>query len=151
MPVCYCGGVRTIEHVKRLVRLGVEKVAVNSAILDRPEFVQEMAEHSGVGVTIRASAVPLLPGALAHAERGVTFGGLERNWAHFVDGGRVTFAPAVPEAIRRLLLDPQTSGGLLIGVPAAHAAAWDRAVAGHEVIASRIGDAVAGRGVTIAE
>lgn len=113
--------------------------------------VQEMAEHSGVGVTIRASAVPLLPGALAHAERGVSFGGLERNWAHFVDGGRVTFAPAVPEAIRRLLLDPQTSGGLLVGVPAAHAAAWDRAVAGHEVIASRIGDAVAGRGVTIAE
>jgi len=94
---------------------------------------QEMAEHSGVGITLSASAVPLLPGALAHAERGVTF------------------APAVPEAVRRLLLDPQTSGGLLIGVPAAHAAAWDRAVAGHGVTASRIGDVVAGRGVTIAE
>ena len=111
----------------------------------------EMAEHSGVGVTLRASAVPFLPGALVHAERGVSFGGLERNRVHFVDGGRVTFAPAVPEAVRRLFLDPQTSGGLLIGVPAAHAAAWDRAVAGHGVTATRIGDVVAGRGVTIAE
>jgi len=111
----------------------------------------EMAEHSGVGITIRASVVPLLPGALAHAGRGVSFGGLERNWAHFVDGGRVSFAAAVPEPVRRLLLDPQTSGGLLIGVPAAHTAAWDRAVAGHEVPATRIGEVQAGHGVTIAE
>jgi len=110
----------------------------------------EMAERSGVGITIRASAVPLLPGALQHAEAGVTFGGLERNWAHFVDGGRVTFAAGVPEAIRRLLLDPQTSGGLIVGVPIAHAAAWDRAVAGHGVSATWIGDVVAGQGVTIA-
>ena len=111
----------------------------------------EMAERSGVGITIRASAVPLLPGALRHAEAGVTFGGLERNWAHFVDGGRVTFAAGVPEGVRRLLLDPQTSGGLIVGVPIAHATAWDRAVAGHGVSATRIGDVVAGQGVTIAE
>lgn len=111
----------------------------------------EMAERSGVRVTISASAVPLLPGALGHAARGVSFGGLERNWSYFVDGGRVTFAADVREPVRRLLLDPQTSGGLLIGVPPAHAAAWDRAVAGHGVSATRIGDVTAGRGVTIAE
>jgi len=111
----------------------------------------EMAERSGVRVTIRASEVPLLPGALGHAERGVSFGGLERNWAYFVDGGRVTFAAGVTEPLRRLLLDPQTSGGLLVGVPPAHAAAWERAVAGHRVFARRIGDVAAGRGVTIAE
>ena len=111
----------------------------------------EMAERSGVGIALRASAVPLLPGALEQANAGLSFGGLERNWAYFVDGGRVTFAAGVPEAVRRLLLDPQTSGGLLIGVPTAHAAAWDRAVAGHGVSATWIGDVVAGHGVTIAE
>jgi len=111
----------------------------------------EMAEASGVAITICASAVPLLPGARVHAERGVSFGGLERNWTYFVDGGRVTFAAGVLDPVRRLLLDPQTSGGLLIGVPAAHAAAWERAVAGRDVSATRIGDVTAGRGVTIAE
>ena len=111
----------------------------------------EMAERSGVTITIRASAVPLLPGALGHAEGGVTFGGLERNWGYFVDGGRVTFAAGVPAPLRRLLLDPQTSGGLLVGVPPAHAAAWERAVAGQGVSAQRIGEVAAGRGVAITE
>jgi len=81
----------------------------------------------------------------------VTFGGLERNWAYFVDGGRVAFAATVSEPLRRLLLDPQTSGGLLVGVPPAHAAAWERAVAGHGVSAIQIGDVASGRGVAIAE
>ncbi len=111
----------------------------------------EMAERSGVAVTIRAAAVPLLPGAFDHAARGVSFGGLERNWTHFVDGSRVTFAVGVGEPLRRLLLDPQTSGGLLIGVPAAHASAWDRAVAAHGVVAAWVGDVTTGHGVTIAD
>ena len=111
----------------------------------------EMAEQAGVGITIRSSAVPLLPGALAHAQRGVSFGGLERNWSHFVDGGRVTFNTGVSDPVRRLMLDPQTSGGLLVGVPVAHAAAWERAIAGHAVTAARIGEVGAGHGVTVAE
>ncbi len=76
----------------------------------------EMAEQSKVCVRISARLVPLLPGALEHA-RGASFGGLERNRAHFVDGGRVRF-DGVDDALRTLLLDPQTSGGLLVGVPA---------------------------------
>ena len=49
----------------------------------------EMAERSGIAVRIRAAAVPLLPAARAHAERGISFGGLERNTAYFDDGVRV--------------------------------------------------------------
>src|SRR2546422_4984157 len=45
----------------------------------------EMADQSGVGVRTRASGVPLLPGARGHAETGISFGGLERNRAHFDD------------------------------------------------------------------
>ena len=108
----------------------------------------EMADAAGVGIRIRMSAVPLLPGALVHA-LGTSFGGLERNQAHFLTGGRVTL-DLKDDALRTLALDPQTSGGLLVGVPAQHAEAWDRACATHKVTASRIGEVSAGSGVTIA-
>ncbi|HLZ48812.1 MAG TPA: selenide, water dikinase SelD, partial [Candidatus Limnocylindria bacterium] len=73
----------------------------------------EMAERSGVGVRIDSAAVPLLPAARTFAERGVSFGGLERNTAFYGSDGRVRFSDAVDDATRRLMLDPQTSGGLL--------------------------------------
>jgi selenide,water dikinase len=110
----------------------------------------EMAERSGVGVRIDAAAVPLLPGARAHAERGVSFGGLERNTAYYVGEGHVRFADAIDDATRRLMLDPQTSGGLLVGVPVAHAAAWDKAREVRGVRASKVGEVIAGEGVSVA-
>ena len=109
----------------------------------------EMAERSAVGVRIDAAAVPLLPGARGHAERGVSLGGLERNTAYFVGEGHVRFDEKLDDAMQRLLLDPQTSGGLLVGVPAAHAAAWDRARAAERVDASAIGEVIAGSGVVV--
>ena len=110
----------------------------------------EMAERSGLGITIDASAVPLLPAARIHAERGVTFGGLERNTAYYVGEGHVRFAGSVDDATRRLLLDPQTSGGLLLGVPDAHADRWDRARERHGVAAWKVGEVVTGHGVAVA-
>jgi selenide,water dikinase len=103
----------------------------------------EMAERSSVGVRIRASLVPLLPGARRHAERGISFGGLERNRSYFDDGTRVRF-DGVDDALRTLLLDPQTSGGLLVGVPSAHGAAWRQACATGGVLAVEIGEVTAG-------
>ena len=109
----------------------------------------EMAERSNVAVRIDATTVPLLPGARAHAERGVSFGGLERNTAYFAAEGRVRFDDGLAAPIRRLLLDPQTSGGLLLGVPAAHAAAWDRERERHGVTAWPIGRVGPGSGVAV--
>jgi selenide,water dikinase len=103
----------------------------------------EMAERSSVAVRIRGSLVPLLPGARRHAERGISFGGLERNRAYFDDGAKVRF-DGVDDALRTLLLDPQTSGGLLVGVPSAHAAAWQRACATRGVLAVEVGAVTAG-------
>jgi len=103
----------------------------------------EMAEQSSVGVRIRASLVPLLPGARKHAESGITFGGLERNRAYFDDGVKVRFED-VDDVLRTLLLDPQTSGGLLVGVPSAHAEAWQRACAARGVRPVQIGEVIAG-------
>src|SRR5467141_2939169 len=103
----------------------------------------EMAEQSAVGVRIRASLVPLLPGARRHAQVGISFGGLDRNRSYFDDGAKVRF-DRVDNALRTLLLDPQTSGGLLVGVPSAHAEAWQRASAARGVKPTQIGEVIAG-------
>ena len=108
----------------------------------------EMAEQSSVGVRIHASLVPLLPGARKHAESGITFGGLERNRAYFDDGVKVRFED-VDDVLRTLLLDPQTSGGLLVGVPSAHAEAWQRACAARGVRPVQIGEVIASSAVVV--
>jgi selenide,water dikinase len=108
-----------------------------------------MADQSKVRIQIRAGLVPLLPAARAHA-RGASFGGLERNRTHFLEGGRVRF-DGVDDELRTLLLDPQTSGGLLVGVPAAHADAWDREREAHGVTGTRIGEVTDGQGVIVTE
>lgn len=55
MPFAYGGGITTIEHVKRLYGLGVEKVILNTAAADQPGLVSEaaaLAGCSGVVVSI---------------------------------------------------------------------------------------------------
>lgn len=47
MPLCYGGGVKTIEQVERLIALGVEKVALSSAAIDNPELIALAAERVG--------------------------------------------------------------------------------------------------------
>ena len=108
----------------------------------------EMAESSGVQVRIDASAVPLLPGARAHAEAGIDFGGMQRNREHFIDKGLVR-VDGLDEATTLLMIDPQTSGGLLLGVPRAHQDAFERECASRGVRAWKIGEAVEGNGVVI--
>jgi imidazole glycerol-phosphate synthase subunit HisF len=47
MPLCYAGGVKTVEHFQRLVSLGVEKVAISSAAVETPHLVTQAAEKVG--------------------------------------------------------------------------------------------------------
>jgi imidazole glycerol-phosphate synthase subunit HisF len=47
MPLCYGGGVRTAEQAKRIIGLGVEKVSLSAAAVERPELVAEIAEEVG--------------------------------------------------------------------------------------------------------
>jgi selenide,water dikinase len=74
----------------------------------------EIADHSGVEAVLQASRLPLLPGALDYATAGVDFGGVNRNRNHL--GARARGVEAQPDAMQRLLFDPQTSGGLLMAV-----------------------------------
>jgi cyclase len=47
MPLCYGGGVTSVDQAKRIMSLGVEKVAVSSGALARPALVSEIAEQVG--------------------------------------------------------------------------------------------------------
>lgn len=73
-----------------------------------------IARASGVTLRIDHTAVPVLPGARAAWARGARTAGGERN-ADFVRE-LVRWGDA-DEATRALLVDPQTSGGLLVAVP----------------------------------
>ncbi len=74
--------------------------------------LHNMLNASGVSAEVDAAAVPLLPGAIELAERGAVPGGTKRNIEAV--SPHVTFGSAVPEPLRVLLCDAQTSGGLLI-------------------------------------
>lgn len=47
MPLCYGGGVNTVEQLERIVALGVEKVALSAAAMARPDLVSEAAARVG--------------------------------------------------------------------------------------------------------
>src|SRR5258706_1797389 len=81
--------------------------------------LHRMLAASGVSATIRASAVPLIPGARDLAAGGQIPGGSKRNRA-YVEAA-VSFDGDVDEVSRALLSDAQTSGGLLISCPPSEA------------------------------
>jgi selenide,water dikinase len=75
-----------------------------------------IATASHVTIVIDAERVPALSGTREAWARGVRTGGADRNATYLeplVAWGRTI------EATRALLIDPQTSGGLLVAVPAA--------------------------------
>ncbi|MCX8157164.1 MAG: imidazole glycerol phosphate synthase cyclase subunit [Verrucomicrobiae bacterium] len=47
VPLTVGGGVRTLEHIQKLLEAGADKVAINSAAYQHPQLVQEGARHFG--------------------------------------------------------------------------------------------------------
>lgn len=47
MPLCYGGGIKTVEDAKRIFGLGVEKIALSSAAIQDPTLVTRIAEQVG--------------------------------------------------------------------------------------------------------
>jgi selenide, water dikinase len=75
----------------------------------------EMANAAGVALKFDFANVPFVAGARKYAEQGIFPGGAFDNKKHFEE--RVEFGDAIDEPNQMLLFDPQTSGGLLLGVP----------------------------------
>lgn len=47
MPVCYGGGVNNLSDMKKLFKLGIEKISINTRALDNPTFIKEAAQMFG--------------------------------------------------------------------------------------------------------
>ena len=121
-------------------------VSAVSALTDITGFglighAREMALASDVSLRLRASAVPLLPGALDCVRAGFIPGGLNNN-RDFAECA-AEFDAAVPEEVRTLLFDPQTAGGLLISVAANSAGQLLTALRAKKIPAALIGEVLA--------
>jgi selenide,water dikinase len=68
-----------------------------------------------VSLQLDFAKIPFLSGARKYAEQGIFPGGAFDNKQHFEP--KVEFPAAMDEPNQMLLFDPQTSGGLLLGVP----------------------------------
>jgi selenide, water dikinase len=101
---------------------------------------REMALGSGVSLRIWHERIAYLPGAV-EAARGKFFsGGLVKN-REFLEGC-VEFGGGATEEYRALLMDPQTSGGLLAAVPTERQSEALAALERHGVAARTIGEVI---------
>ncbi len=109
------------RHASHLARAAGVRAMTDVTGFGLLGHAQEIAAGAGATVAIDAAAVPLLPDALRFAAEGATTGGGARNRDQLGAGARVPESVAPPLA--NLLYDPQTSGGLLIALPADQAEA----------------------------
>lgn len=102
---------------------------------------------NGVGFRLRAADVPVLPGVWAYIAAGYLTRGSTRNPQHY--GAHVRFAAGVSPAQRTLLWEAETSGGLLLAVPAAQADRFRALCAEQNQETWLIGEVVAGAGIEV--
>ena len=108
----------------------------------------EMAAASGVGLHFQYSRIPFIAGARKYAEEWTFPGGASDNALFFRE--QVRFAESLDEASRMLLFDPQTSGGLMLGVPAGKLEALLKRAAETGQELWQVGEVVAGAGIEVA-
>ena len=123
-PAVLEGAVQSMLRLNRAAAEVAGKAAVRGAT-DITGFgllghAAEMVEASGAGIALRLGDIPILPGALALAEKGTFSGGMKRNRTHLEHTlgarGRLSLGPSVGAAHAGLLFESETSGGLLFGV-----------------------------------
>ncbi|MDH4094125.1 MAG: selenide, water dikinase SelD [Betaproteobacteria bacterium] len=72
----------------------------------------EIARGSKVAAEVKVDQLPVIAEALEWVKQGVATGASERNWKGY--GTDVQLPVGAPDWVRKLLTDPQTSGGLLV-------------------------------------
>jgi len=77
MPLTVGGGVRTIEDIRKLLTCGADKVSINTAAVERREFVKEAAEKFGDQCIV-----------VAIDAKKVSQNGEPERWEIFTHGGR---------------------------------------------------------------
>ena len=109
----------------------------------------EMANQSGTQFRFDWPALPFMAGAFEYAGQWIFAGGAETNERAYI--GQVEFAAGLLDWQRMLLFDPQTSGGLLVALPASAAGDYVAMVQSRGGSAWRIGEVVEGHGIAVSE
>ncbi len=141
---------RAVEVMAALNRAAGETLAASRAVhalTDVTGFgllghAWEMAEGSGVGLRLRAAAVPVLEGVHDLAAQDVVPGGSKANLKWVLPN--LALGPGLPATTAIVLADAQTNGGLLAAVDPAAAGAVVAALREAGVAAAIVGDVVAG-------
>jgi selenide,water dikinase len=107
----------------------------------------EMAQASSARLRFFFSRIPLVGSARKYAGQWVFPGGASDNRLYF--GDRVSFDPAIAETEQMLMFDPQTSGGLLLSVPAGRLDALLEAASAIDQPAWEVGEVLEGQGVEV--
>jgi selenide,water dikinase len=107
---------------------------------------QEMAAGSGVRLRFNVPAIPLLPRVLAMAETMVD-AGVAMNESSF--GDKVEWQGEVLPALRNILWESQSSGGLLVALPENRVGDFLRRALDSGILAAVVGSVVAGPAGTI--
>jgi selenide,water dikinase len=107
----------------------------------------EMAQASGTGLRFHYDRIPFLTHARRYAEAWTFPGGAADNKLYFEE--HVRFAPRLDEASQMLLFDPQTSGGLLLAVPADKLTAFLQRAAQRDQPTWEIGEVVEGHQIEV--
>ena len=47
IPLAYGGGIRSMDDVKKLLSIGIEKLIMNTSAMETPSLVREVADHAG--------------------------------------------------------------------------------------------------------
>jgi len=102
MPLTVGGGVRTLDDIRNLLKAGADKVAINSAAVKDPEFVQKAAQRFGsqcIVVAIDAKQTqsvadkPSIPSwAEEHPDLLLDKNSSSTSWEVYIHGGRTPTA-----------------------------------------------------------
>jgi selenide,water dikinase len=109
----------------------------------------EIANASGVRLRFFYDHIPLTRGAQSYAQQWIFPGGSMDNRLYY--GSQVHFAAEIDEASQMLLFDAQTSGGLLLSVPAEKLTALLRRAAVLSQPLWVIGEVIEGQGIEVVQ
>jgi cyclase len=95
IPITVGGGIRTLNDIKSMLRIGADKVSINTAAIKRPEFIREASEEFGSStIVISIEAIKNADGKYyAFIDNGREYTGLEVvEWAQkaqFLGAGEI--------------------------------------------------------------
>jgi selenide, water dikinase len=132
--------IRCMSAINRPGGEAIDEVGANAAT-DITGFglaghLRGIANASKVGIKLSFSALPILSGVMDLIAQGCFPGGTKKNWLYYKQF--IDFAPDITMDEQTLVCDAQTSGGMLISVPAAKCDALVASLKKHKALATAV-------------